>query len=97
MNKEVECYLLLNLLSLSSHDQSIQKLNRESYKAKIEFFTKILESQQKKGLINKEINPAYAAQLIMALYTDIITQLIIGCDESKVLEYYKKSLSTILG
>lgn len=90
-------HLAFEVTSLSSHDQEIQKLNRESYKKKIEFFTKILENQQNKGLLKKELDPVFAGQLLMAIYTDIITQLIIGCDESKVFEYYKKSLSTILG
>ncbi len=90
-------HLAFEVTSLSSHNQDIQKLNRESYKKKIEFFTKILENQQNKGLLKKEIDPVFASQLILAIYTDVVTQLIIGCDESKVFEYYKKSLSTILG
>lgn len=89
-------HLAFEVTSLSSHDLEIQKLNRESYKKKIEFFSKILENQQNKGLLKKEIDPVFTAQLLMAIFTDIITQLIIGCDESEVLEYMKKSLSAVL-
>lgn len=90
-------HLAFEVTSLSSHDQEIQKLNRESYKKKIKFITKILENQQNKGLLKKEIDPIFAGQLLMAVYMDIITQLIIGCDESKVFDYYKNALSMILG
>lgn len=88
-------HLAFEVTSLSSHDHEIQTLNRESYKKKIEFLTKILKNQQNKGLLKKEVDPVFAAQLLMAIYTDITTQLIIGCDESKVFEYYKNSLSTL--
>lgn len=100
-NVLLECkggfHLAFEVTSLSSHDLEIQKLNRESYKKKIEFFTKIIENQQNKGLLKKEIGPMFTSQLLMAICTDVITQLIIGCDEPKVREYYKKSISTIFG
>ncbi|HMK54361.1 MAG TPA: TetR/AcrR family transcriptional regulator [Methanobacteriaceae archaeon] len=90
-------HLTFEITSLSSHDLDIQKLNRESYRVKIETLTKIIENQQNKGLFQKEIDSLLVAQLLTAIYTDIATQLIIGCDELKVREYWIRSVSTIIG
>jgi len=48
-------------------------------------------------MIKKEIDTKLAAQLLIAIYTDIATQLIIGCDELEVHEYWSRAVSAILG
>jgi hypothetical protein len=48
-------------------------------------------------MIKKEIDTKLAAQLITAIITDITSQLIIGCDESEIKEYWNRSITAILG
>jgi AcrR family transcriptional regulator len=90
-------HLGFEITSLSFHDENIQKLTREVYKAKKAALTTLLRNQQNNGMIKKEIDTKLAAQLITAIFTDIATQLIIGCEESKVHEYWNRSVSAILG
>ncbi|HXY87409.1 MAG TPA: TetR/AcrR family transcriptional regulator [Candidatus Acidoferrales bacterium] len=90
-------HLGFEITSLSSHDENIQKLTREVYKAKKEALATLLQNQQNNGMIKKEIDTKLAAQLLTAIYTDITTQLIIGCNESEVHEYWNRAVSAILG
>jgi AcrR family transcriptional regulator len=90
-------HLGYEITSLSSHNKNIQKLNREVYKANKEALITLLQNQQNKGMIKKEIDTKLAAQLITAIITDITSQLIIGCDESEIKEYWNRSITAILG
>ncbi len=90
-------HLGFEITSLSSHDQNIQKLTREAYKAKKDALAILLQNQQNKGFIKKEIDTKLAAQLITALITDVTSQLVLGCDESEIHEYWNRSISAILG
>lgn len=90
-------HLGFEITSLSSHDQNIQKLTREAYKAKKDALAILLQNQQNKGFIKKEIDTKLAAQLITAIITDVTSQLVLGCDESEIHEYWNRSISAILG
>lgn len=90
-------HLGFEITSLSSHDRNIQKLTREAYKAKKDALAILLQNQQNKGFIKKEIDTKLAAQLITAIITDVTSQLVLGCDESEIHEYWNRSISAILG
>lgn len=84
------------LLVLSLHDEKLKKVYRNGYNEKLEEFKVFLQKQQEKGTIRTDIDANTLAQNLMALSTDITMQLVIGIDESKVHETWKKSIVAIL-
>jgi AcrR family transcriptional regulator len=89
-------HLNLEITSLSYQNSKIQRVNRDSYKKKLDTLKFFVENQQKKGNIRDDVPAGNIAQLLMGVYTDISMQLIIGIDETQVHESWKNSLSTIL-
>ena len=89
-------HLDFEITSLSYQNRKIQRVNRDSYKKKLDTLKFFVENQQKKGNIRDDVPSGNIAQLLMGVYTDISMQLIIGIDETKVHESWKNSLSTIL-
>ncbi len=90
-------HLGFEITSLSTHDEHIQNLVKKVYKAKTKAVTKLLENQQKNGMIQKELDINFVSKLITSIFSDISTQLIAGYDESEVYEYWDRAISTILG
>ncbi|MGA2675649.1 MAG: TetR/AcrR family transcriptional regulator [Methanobacterium sp.] len=90
-------HLGYEITSLSSHNENIQKLTREAYNTKKAALITLLENQQNKGIIKKEIDTTFAAQLIIAIITDVTSQLIMECDETEIHEYWDRSISAFLG
>jgi AcrR family transcriptional regulator len=89
-------HLDFEITSLSYQNSKIQRVNRDSYKKKLDTLKFFVENQQKKGNIRDDVPAGNIAQLLMGVYTDISMQLIIGIDETHVHESWKNSLSTIL-
>jgi AcrR family transcriptional regulator len=89
-------HLDFEITSLSYQNSKIQRVNRDSYKKKLDTLKFFVENQQKKGNIRDDVPAGNIAQLLMGVYTDISMQLIIGIDETQVHESWKNSLSTIL-
>jgi AcrR family transcriptional regulator len=90
-------HLALEITALSSHNEDIKKLNRDTFEAKRRALVAFLLSQQQKGAIRKEIDVDMASRLLTAVFTDIASQLIIGCRESELAPYWRRSVSAILG
>jgi len=90
-------HLGFEIVSLSSHDETVGRINREVYTAKREALTSFLRRQQEGGTIGREIDPELAAQLLTSVYADVATQLTLGFDESEVRERWSKSVTAILG
>lgn len=88
--------VIFELLVLSLHDDSLKEIYREGYNEKLEEFQIFLQKQQEKGMIRNDVDANTLAQNLMALFTDITMQLVIGIDESKVHETWKKSIAAIL-
>lgn len=89
-------HLSFEITALSSQNEKIKKINKESYESKLESLTEFLKDQQEKGAIKKDIDAPILAQILTALYTDVATQLLIGIDNKKVHEKWTKSIITIL-
>jgi AcrR family transcriptional regulator len=90
-------HLGYEITSLSSHNENIKRLTREAYNTKKVALIRLLENQQNKGMIKKEIDTELAAQLIIAIITDVTSQLIMGCDETEIHEFWDRSISAVLG
>ncbi len=84
------------LLTLSLHNEDLNKIYREGYNEKLDAFQIFLQGQQEKGTIRIDVPSNILAHLLMALSTDISMQLIIGFDETKIHEKWTKSYKSIL-
>ncbi|MGF7118617.1 TetR/AcrR family transcriptional regulator [Methanobacterium oryzae] len=89
-------YLSFEITALSSQNENIKEINKESYEAKLESLKLFLQDQQQKGSIREDIGADVLAQIITALYTDVATQLLIGIENEKVHEKWIKSINVIL-
>ncbi len=89
-------HLSFEITALSSQNENIKKINKESYEAKLESLKLFLQNQQEKGTIRKDIDAGVLAQILTALYTDVASQLLIGIDNEKVHEKWIKSINAIL-
>jgi AcrR family transcriptional regulator len=89
-------HLDFQITALSYQNNKIQRVNRDSYKKKLDTLKFFVENQQKKGNIRDDVPAGNIAQLLIGVYTDIAMQLIIGIDKTQVHESWKNSLSTIL-
>lgn len=88
--------LSFEITALSSHNDSIKELNRESYESKLDALKEFLQDQQEKGTIRNDTDAGILAQILTALYTDVATQLLIGIDSKKIHEKWIKSVTAIL-
>lgn len=89
-------HLGYEIASLSAHNENIQKINRQAYQAQKNALTNLMIKQQNNGIIKKDVDIKLVTQLLTAIIGDITNKLVIGCDESKILESWNKSISTIL-
>lgn len=90
-------HLSFEITALSSQNENIKQINKESYEAKLEALKLFLEDQQEKGNIRADMDADTLAQIITALYTDVVSQLLIGIDAQKVHDKWIKSINAILG
>jgi AcrR family transcriptional regulator len=89
-------HLDFEITALSTHNESIRALNRDTYEKKLEKFIHFIELQQNMGNIQKDADASTIAQLLNAIYLDIAMQLIIGIKTTKVHESWKNSLTFVL-
>jgi len=88
-------HLSFEITALSSHNDNIKEINKESYEAKLEALKEFLKDQQEKGTIRKDIGAEVLAQILTALYTDVAAQLLVGIENEKVHEKWIKSINVI--
>jgi AcrR family transcriptional regulator len=85
------------MMALSSNDESIRKIISDERKKDIEAVQVHLQNQMDKGIIRKDVDAYVLANLILALYWEMTTQLVAGFDQAKVHETWDKALAVILG
>ena len=88
--------LSFEITALSSYNDNIKEINKESYESKLEALKEFLQDQQEKSTIKNDTDVDILAQILTALYTDVVTQLLIGIDSKKVHEKWIKSVAAIL-
>lgn len=88
--------LSFEITALSSYNDNIKEINRESYESKLDALEEFLQDQQEKGTIRRDKDAYILAQILTALYTDVATQLLIGIDDKKVHEKWIKSITAVL-
>lgn len=90
-------HLGFEITSLSSHDESIRALNRGVYDAKRTALVNFVRNQQRLGRISPRTSAPVAAQLLIAIYTDLSTQLILGYPDSEVHQWWSRCVEAVLG
>ena len=65
--------------------------------ADLEALKAFVEEQMAQGAIRKDEDPFVVANVILALYWEMVTQLFAGFDKDRVYETWSKSMTLILG
>ena len=89
-------HLNFEITALSSHDEQIKSILRDEYEKKLETMTDFVKKQQDKGKIRNDVEAATMARILVAVYSDLAVQLLIGMDKMRVHENLKDSLSAVL-
>lgn len=89
-------HLNFEITALSSHNEEIKSILREDYEKKLETMTDFVKKQQDKGKIRNDVEAATMARILVAIYSDLAVQLLIGTDKLRVHENLKDSLSAVL-
>ncbi len=85
------------MIALSSNDESIRKIISDERKKDLEELEAHIKNQMNKGIIRNDVDAYVLANLVLALYWEMTTQLVAGFDQTKVHETWDKSLAVILG
>lgn len=89
-------HLNFEITALSSHDKQIQRIARDEYKKKLDIMTDFLRKLQNKGEIRDDIESATMARILIAIYSDVAEQLILGFNKMDIHENWKDSLAAVL-
>jgi AcrR family transcriptional regulator len=83
------------LTSLANDSADIKFKLIETYEIKLKLLTKFVSNQQKIGSLRSDIEPVEIAQFLMAVYSDIAQQFIMGVEEKKISKQFEGTLTLI--
>jgi AcrR family transcriptional regulator len=89
-------HLNFELTALSSHNENIRMNMIETYEKKRTTLSNFIKKHQVMGDIRNDIEPMILAQILLAIYTDLAMQLIIGVNEKKIIKSMNHSISTVI-
>lgn len=84
------------LTALANDNDDIKMKLIETYETKLNLLTFFISKQQKLGTIRPDLEAPEIAQFLMAVYSDLAMQLIMGMDETKISKNLNNSLKLIL-
>ena len=87
----------IDIAKLSPHDEDITKILREEREKDLKSLQVFLQSQIDDKTIRGNVDAYVLANIVLALYWEMITQLYAGFDEEKVHETWSKSMTAIIG
>ena len=83
------------LTSLANISDDIKFKLIETYETKLKLLTAFVSKQQKIGSLRSDIEPVEIAQFLMAVYSDIAQQFIMGVKEKKISKQFEGTLTLI--
>jgi AcrR family transcriptional regulator len=87
----------IDIVKLSPHDEDIIKILRDEREKDLKSLQDFLQSQIDNKAIRGNVDAYILANIVLALYWEMITQLYAGFDEEKVHETWSKSMTAIIG
>lgn len=87
----------IDIVKLSPHDEDLTKILREEREKDLKSLQVFLQSQIDDKTIRGNVDAYVLANIVLALYWEMITQLYAGFDEEKVHETWSKSMTAIIG
>ncbi len=87
----------IDIVKLSPHDEDLTKILREEREKDLKSLQVFLQSQIDDKTIRGNVDAYVLANIVLALYWEMITQLYAGFDEKKVHETWSKSMTAIIG
>ena len=87
----------IDIVKLSPHDEEIIKILRDEREKDLKSLQDFLQSQIDNKAIRDNVDTYVLANIVLALYWEMITQLYAGFDEEKVHETWSKSMTAIIG
>lgn len=87
----------IDIVKLSPHDEDLTKILREEREKDLKSLQVFLQSQIDDKTIRGNMDAYVLANIVLALYWEMITQLYAGFDEEKVHETWSKSMTAIIG
>jgi AcrR family transcriptional regulator len=87
----------IDIVKLSPHDEDVIKILRDEREKDLFSLKEFIQSQKDNKAIRSDVDAYILANIVLALYWEMITQLYAGFDEKKVHETWSKSMTAIIG
>jgi AcrR family transcriptional regulator len=87
----------MDIVKLSPHDEDIIKILRDEREKDLEALQEFIQNQMDNRAIRSDIDAYILANIVLALYWEMVTQVYSGFDKEKVHETWSKSMTAIIG
>ena len=87
----------IDIVKLSPHNEDVIKILRDEREKDLKSLQEFIQSQIDNKVMRSDVDAYILANVVLALYWEMITQLYVGFDREKVHETWSKSMTTIFG
>ena len=86
----------VDIVKLSPNDEDVTKILREEREKDLKALRGFFQSQIDKKAMRGDVDSETLANIVLALYWEMITQLYAGFDREKVQEMWSKSMTAVI-
>lgn len=87
----------MDIVKLSPRDEDVTKILRDEREKDLAELQEFIQNQMDTKAIRSDLDAYIIANIVLALYWEMITQLYAGFDKEKVHETWSKSMTAIIG
>jgi AcrR family transcriptional regulator len=87
----------IDIVKLSPHDEDVIKILRDEREKDLRSLQEFIQNQIDSKAMRSDVDAYILANIVLALYWEMITQLYAGFDKEKVHETWSRSMTTIFG
>jgi AcrR family transcriptional regulator len=87
----------MDIVKLSPHDEDVTKILRDEREKDLVALQEFIQNQIDTKAIRSDLDAYIIANIVLALYWEMVTQLYAGFDKEKVHETWSKSMTAIIG
>ena len=87
----------IDIVKLSPHDEDVTKILRDEREKDLVALQEFIQNQMDNRAIRSDVDAYILANIVLALYWEMVTQVYAGFDKEKVHETWSKSMTAIIG
>jgi AcrR family transcriptional regulator len=87
----------IDIVKLSPNDEDVTKILRDEREKDLKALQDFFQVQLDNKTVRSDVDASILANIVLALYWEMITQLYAGFDKAKVQETWSRSMTAIIG